>query len=135
LGGVGCGVEAGGVDGGQLETVEECGGSFGFDGVGGEGVDDYGDGELNGLAVFKGAEFEVAASVEVFAVGVVGAEAGVAGVETVMEVAPLASCEGWGVALQAVGLDVSADWVLLHSSLLGGAPRGLVVKSAMVAWT
>ena len=43
----GLGVEAGGVVAGELETVEEGGGSLGFEAAGGEGVDDAGEGKLD----------------------------------------------------------------------------------------
>jgi hypothetical protein len=56
VGCVGFGVEAGGVHGGQLEAVEEGGGAFGFEVAGGEGVDDDGEGDLDGFAVFEGGE-------------------------------------------------------------------------------
>ncbi|WP_433984167.1 hypothetical protein RBB78_03070 [Tunturiibacter empetritectus] len=82
FGGVGFGVEAGGVVGGQLQAVEEGGGAAGVQIAGGEGVDDDGEGDLNGFAVLKGVELDVLAGDEVTAGGVVVAEALVALVET-----------------------------------------------------
>lgn len=51
VGGLGLGLEAAGVVGGELESVEEGAGALDVDAVGGEGVDNLGDGELDGFAV------------------------------------------------------------------------------------
>ena len=78
----------GGVDGGKLEAVEEGGGAFGLEVSGGEGVDDDGEGDLDGLAVFEGGEFDVLAGDKVAGAGCGGApKAGVALVEAGVEVA------------------------------------------------
>ena len=109
VGGVGLELEAGGVHAGELEAVEEGGGAFGLEVSGGQGVDDDGEGDLDGLAVFEGGELDVLAGDEVAAGGGGVAEAGVALVETGVEVAPVAAGEGGGLALKPVGLDVAAE--------------------------
>ena len=106
--GVGFGVEACGVHAGELETVEEGGGASGLEVAGGEGVDDDGEGDLDGLAVFEGGQFDVLAGDEVAASGGGGAEAGVGLVEVGVVVAPLTSGEGWRAALDSPGSDVAA---------------------------
>ncbi len=68
-GGGGFGVEAAGVVAGELEAVEQRGGALGFELSGGECVYDAGEGELDGLAVFEGGEFDVLAGDEVAAGG------------------------------------------------------------------
>lgn len=64
VGGVGAEVEVGGVDGGELEAVEEGGGAAGVELAGSECVDDDGEGDLDGLAVFERGEFDVLAGDE-----------------------------------------------------------------------
>ena len=54
----GDGVEVAGIGRGELETVEEGPGVLEVDLVGGERVDDLGDGDLDGDAVLEGAEVE-----------------------------------------------------------------------------
>ena len=60
-GGVGFGLEAGRVAGGKLEAVEQSGGALGVEVAGGEGVDDDGESDLDGFAVFEGGELDVLA--------------------------------------------------------------------------
>ena len=60
-GGVGFGLEAGRVAGGKLEAVEQSGGALGVEAAGGEGVDDDGESDLDGFAVFEGGELDVLA--------------------------------------------------------------------------
>src|ERR1700679_3112190 len=103
-GGVGLELEVGGVHGSELETVEEGRGAFGLDLSGGEGVDDDGEGDLDGFAVFEGGELDVATGDEVAARGRGVAEGGVALVEASVEVAVGGLVERWGVALETVGL-------------------------------
>jgi hypothetical protein len=81
VGRVGFGVESYGVVRGELEAVEECGGSLGVELSGGEGVDDDGEGYLDGLAVFEGSELDVLAGYEVGAGGSGGPVGAVALVE------------------------------------------------------
>jgi hypothetical protein len=93
-GGRGFVVEAAGVVAGELEAVEQGGGAFDVELAGGEGVDDDGEGDLYGLSVFEGGEFDVLAGDEVASGGFGVAEGGVALMEAVVEVAPLAVGEG-----------------------------------------
>ena len=58
-GGVGFGLEAGGVAGGKLEAVEQGCGALGVEVAGGEGVNDDGESNLDGFAVFEGRELDV----------------------------------------------------------------------------
>ncbi len=120
----GFGVEAAGVVAGELEAVEESSGSLDVELSGGEGVDDDGEGDLDGFAVFEGGEFDVLAGDEVAAGGRSGAEGAVALVEAVVEVAPCSVGEGWGLAAGSVGLDVAAEGVLHRSfsCFIGGTP-------------
>ena len=87
-GGVGLGLEAAGVVAGELEAVEESGGSLDFELAGGEGVDDDGEGDLDGFSVLECGEFDVLSGDEIAAGGLGGAEGVVALVEAVVEVAP-----------------------------------------------
>ena len=106
-GGVGLGLEAAGVVAGELEAVEESGGSLDFELAGGEGVDDDGEGDLDGFAVLEGGKLDVLAGDEVAAGGLGGAEGGVALVEAVVEVAPGSAGERGGFAAGSVGLDMA----------------------------
>ena len=108
IGGVGLGLEARGVHAGELEAVEEGCGASGLEVAGGEGVDDDGEGDLDGLAVFEWGQFDVLAGDEVAASGGGGAEAGVGLMEVGVVVAPLRSGEGWRAALDSPGSDVAA---------------------------
>ncbi len=130
VGGIGFGVEAAGVVAGELEAVEQGGGALDVEIAAGERVDDDGEGDLDGLAVFEGGELDVLAGDEVAVGGLGGAEGGVALVEAVVEVAPEASGEGGGFALEAVGFDVAAEVVLHgHFSLgQGGTPHCPAIK-------
>ncbi|HEX3569922.1 MAG TPA: hypothetical protein VHU44_03785 [Acidobacteriaceae bacterium] len=59
--GVGCGLEfvaAGEVGAGDLEAVEEDGGSFGVDVSGGDAAEDVVESDLDGVAVVDGLHFE-----------------------------------------------------------------------------
>ncbi len=123
-GGVGFGAEAGGVAGCELEAVEQGGGAPGVEMAGGEGVDDDGESDLDGFAVFEGGELDVLAGDEIATGGSGVAEAAVALVEAVVEVAPLLAGERGCFALDSVGLDVSAEFVL-HVFLLWEIPRGI----------
>jgi hypothetical protein len=102
-------VELRSVDGGELESIEQGCGAFDLDLAGSNSVDDDGESDLDGLAVFEGGEFEVLAGYEVTFGGFGVAKAGVALVETGVEVAPDGSGEGRGLAAQSVGLDVAAE--------------------------
>ena len=93
------------VDAGDLEAVEEEAGAAGVELVGGDALEDLGDGELDGGAVFDEGE------VEGFAFGGGGfAFAGVPNRDAggVVEVAKLFVAEAGGAAAKAVGLDVAA---------------------------
>jgi hypothetical protein len=76
---------------------------------GGQSVDDDGEGDLDGFAVLEGGKLDVLAGDEVAAGGLGGAEGGVALVEAVVEVAPEAVGQGWGLSSGSVGLDVAAE--------------------------
>jgi hypothetical protein len=119
IGGVGVVVEASGVVAGDLEAVEQGCSSFGVKLAGSEAVDDDGEGDLDGFAVFEGGEFDVLAGDEVVAGSGGVAEAAVSLVEAVVEVAVDARREGRGSALESVGFDVTADWIL-HCVLSSG---------------
>ena len=103
------GVDGGGVRAGELEAVEDGGGAAGVELAGGEGVDDDGEGDLDGLAVFEGGELDVLAGHEVSAGGFGVAKALVAAVEVLVEEAPRFSVEGWRLAASSVGANVSAE--------------------------
>ncbi len=70
-----------GVVAGELEAVEESGGSLDVEAAGGEGVDDDGEGDLDGFAVFEGGELDVLAGDEVAAGGIGVAVGGCGGGE------------------------------------------------------
>jgi hypothetical protein len=106
--GVGLGAEAGGVHGGELEAVEEGCGALGLEVAGGQGVDDDGEGDLDGFAVSKNGELDVLTGDEVASRGWSVAEAAVTLVEAGVVVAPLVVGQGWGAALNSVGSDVAA---------------------------
>jgi len=107
----GDGVQFAGVGAGELQAVEESSGVLEVDLVGGERVDDFRDGDLDGDAVFEGAEVEDGS----LALEVGAGDDGVA-VDTVrvvqasVEVAEDGSLECDGLALEAVGTDVAAEF-------------------------
>ena len=78
VGGVGFGVEAASVVAGELQAVEKSGSSLDVEIAGGEGVDDDGESDLDGFAVFEGGEFYMLAGDEVAAGGFSRAECRVA---------------------------------------------------------
>jgi hypothetical protein len=141
------------VGGGELEAVEEDGGAFGVDAIAGEGGDEEGDGDLDGLGVFDGREVEFDGIVR----GVIGQVLGAAGcrcdgigvglneglnqggavfeqvfvaaVEAGVEVAEGGEAEGWGLAASSVGFDVAAGggwhfWLLEVLVSPPSPPRG-----------
>lgn len=121
IGGFGPGLEPGCVSGGELETVEQSGGTFGFEMSGRKGVDYQREGELNGFRVLQRTEFEEA-GYGTYSLTV--AERAMALMESVMEVAPDSSGERWSLAAASVGLDVTAEWIL-HDLSPGSTPRGI----------
>jgi hypothetical protein len=128
LGGSADDAQAAGVGGGELEAVEEGVRLLAVDVMAGERVEDAGDGELGGFAVLDGGELDGgvvidAGGVEVHLVAV----GGVAAVQAAVEVAELGAGELDAVALEAVGLDVSAEIDLHGGAPLGGTPPGGVV--------
>ena len=91
------------------------------DAVGGDGVDGFGDGDLDGDGVFEGAEVEDgSAALEVGAGDDGVAVDAVGSVEALVEVAEDLVFEGDGLALQAVGADVAADGDLHEDSGVAG---------------
>ena len=119
-GGGGFEMEAAGVVAGEGQAIKQRSGSSGFETASGEGVDDAGEGELDGLAVFEGGELDVLTGDEVAARSFGLAIGAVAVVEAVMEVAPESIGEGQGLAAGSVGLDVTAKcW---HVISRGGTP-------------
>ncbi len=115
------GVLAGEVGAGDLEAVEEQAGAFGVDLVVGDAEEDVADGELDGGAVFGQGEVE---GVAVFA----GARVGRGAAGGVVVVAEVLVAERWAAAAAAFGEDVAAlvalgcvhdvctpPWVLLVS--------------------
>jgi hypothetical protein len=127
-GGVGFGLDAGGVGGGELEAVEQGGSASGVEVAGSKGIDDDGESDLDGLAVFEGGELNMLTGNEVAACGSGVAEAAVALMEAVVEVAPLLAGEGGCFALDSVGLDVSAELVLHLGSPGVYPPGGMCLK-------
>jgi hypothetical protein len=107
VGGVGFDGKAAGVVAGELETVEQSDGSFGFELAGGEGVDDDGKSDLDGFAVFEGSELDVLAGDEIAPGSFSLPEGAVALMEPLVEVAPVALNEGGRFAAGSVGLDVA----------------------------
>jgi hypothetical protein len=97
--GSGFGAGVGGIGAGDLEAVEESGGALDVEVAGGEGVDDLGGGEQDGVAVLKRGELDVPAGEEIAAGGVAAAVGGVGGVEAAVEVAEGRAGEGGAAAL------------------------------------
>jgi len=110
---LGDGVEIASVGAGELEAVEQAAGVLEIDLVGGEGIDDLRDRDLDGDAVFEGAEVEDGSlALEVGAGDDGVAVDAVRVVQTTVEVAEDGGLECDCLALEAVGTDVAAefDW-------------------------
>jgi hypothetical protein len=93
-----------------VESVEDGSAVFEVDHVGGDGVDDLGEGDLDGEGVLERAEVEdgsLALEVRPRGHGV-GVDT-VGAVEALVEVAEGAVFEGDGLALDSVGADVAAE--------------------------
>jgi hypothetical protein len=89
--------------------LEEGAETAGFGG-GGEGVDDLGESELDGERVLERRDGDdVAAVEEILLADHGGAVEAVAFVELAVEVTEDGAGEGYGVALDSVGLDVAAE--------------------------
>jgi hypothetical protein len=129
--GVGFCVEAAGVAGGQLKTVEQDGGALDIEIADGQGVDDDRERDLHGFAVFEGGEFDVLAGDEVAAGWSLEAEGLVALMEAGVEVAPDSGGQGWCFAAGSVGLDVTAECVW-HDLLPRGSPLILPVRKLFI---
>jgi hypothetical protein len=108
-GGVGFGIDKTGIGGGELQSIEDGGGSAGVDAVAGECGDDQRDCDLDGFGVFQGreVEFDFGCDLGGFQVGLGGFGRGfgyvamvfdqifVAAVEAGVEVAEGGLAEGW----------------------------------------
>jgi hypothetical protein len=111
-----------------LESVEECGSSLAPEVSGGEIRDDAGEGELDGLGVFKGVKLKVVFAVTATSVGLGGAEVSMALMEALVEEAIAAALERGRLALNTICLDVVAERNLdRHGVLLWWTPRGGIV--------
>jgi hypothetical protein len=108
------GVEFGEEAGGDLEAVEEVSGALGVEVVGGDALEDLGEGELDGGAVFELRQSEGGAATAAGG----GVRDGAAG--GVVEVAEVFVAEAVAEAAVAVGEDVAA----LHGGVLGGVWHG-----------
>lgn len=101
-------------------------------------VDDR-ESNLDGLAIFKRGELDVLAGDQVAARGGGVAEACVAVVEAIVEVAVEGVGEGGGLATEAVGFDVATEWIAHGADpffLLagrGGVPPPIPAINAMDA--
>jgi hypothetical protein len=122
FGGLGDHVEAAGVEGGELQTVEQRVGAFGVDEVAGERVNDLGEGELDGDAILQGREGDDVAVFHKATLGDHGGTVeGVAAVEALVEVTEAGVGQGYGAARDSVGLDMAAE-LGLHLSSPGCVP-------------
>lgn len=104
---------------GELEAVKDGFGVLKFDLSGGDGIDGLGESHLDGGAVFDGDEANVAPGFEEGIKGRVRAVVAMTGCEAVVEVAEAVREESRRLALQAVGLDVAAEWIE-HRFVLSG---------------
>jgi hypothetical protein len=106
-GGVGSGLalERGEVAGGDLETAKKQKSAGKLEVAGGDGVDDLGDGELDGLPILKRDEIDAVDGVE----GLAGTVAAVTSLEALVVVAEGLSIEGDGAAFVSGGADVTTE--------------------------
>lgn len=109
--GAGCG--SGEVEGGDLKSVKEEAGAAGVEVVGGDTLEDFADGELDGGAVLGQGQGEGGAT----AAAGVGIGDGTA--RAVVVVAELLVTEGGAAAAMAVGVDVAALEALWLRGWLG----------------
>ena len=115
---------------GESQALEQGVGAPLVDAAGGERVDDAGDGNLDGLAVFECGEIEEWVAGDEFRLqGDLLTVDVVAAVEAAMEVTEDGAGDRDTVALQAVGLDVAAKIALHRSFFERALLRGWVAIS------
>ncbi len=113
---------AGQVLAGELQAVEDGVSALDVEVAGGEGIDDKGEGQLDGKSVLKGSDFNVVSIlVGVLHLSAVGVSL-VAEVEAIVKEAKVQANESGGTAAVSRGVDVTAEWDRHVSSPMGVSP-------------